>query len=110
MEGEQEGKRAQSFACVGVGVSVKVKEITLDVGKGQEIAGRDGIALENCISRVLLFSVLYGLGTKLQFGTQIRHQFLPAAQLLLAVYIEVSVTSVISGINVSFSPSFALSV
>lgn len=69
MEGEREGKRAQSFACVGV--SVKVKEITLDVGKGQEIAGRDGIALENCISRVLLFSVLYGLGTKSQFGTQI---------------------------------------
>ena len=71
MEGGQGGKRAQSFVCVGVGVSVKVKEITLDVGTGQEIAGRNRIALENCISRVLLFSVLHGLGTKLQFRTQI---------------------------------------
>lgn len=32
MEGGQGGKRPQSFACVRVGVSVKVKEITLDVG------------------------------------------------------------------------------
>lgn len=65
VEGGQGGKRAQSVACVGVGVSVKVKEIALDVGAGQEIAGGEGIALESCISRVLLFSILYGLGTKL---------------------------------------------
>lgn len=48
---------------------MKVKEITLDVETGQEIAGSDGIALENCTTRVLLFSILHGLGTKLQFGT-----------------------------------------
>ena len=71
MEGGQGGKRGQSFACVGVEVSVKVKEITPDVGTGQETAGRDEIALGNCISRVLLFSVLRGLGTKLEFGPQI---------------------------------------
>lgn len=69
VEGGQGRERAQSFACVGVRASTKVKEIALDVGTGQEIAGRDGIALENCVSRVLLFNILRGLGTKLQFGT-----------------------------------------
>lgn len=68
MEGGQRRKRAQSFACVGVGFSRKVKEITLDVGTGQEITDRDGIALENCISRGLLFSILHSLVTKLQSG------------------------------------------
>lgn len=103
-KGGQGGERAQSFACVGVGVSTKVKEMTLDVGTGQEIADRDGIALVNCVSRLLLFSVLHGLGTKCQFGTQILHQFLPVSQLVLAVYVKVSATCIINGINVSSPP------
>lgn len=72
MEGQGGGEGREELSdlpCVGVGVSVKVKEITLDVETGQEIAGSDGIALENCTTRVLLFSILHGLGTKLQFGT-----------------------------------------
>lgn len=52
---------------------MKVKEIDGDVGTGQEIAGREGIALESCISEVLLIRILYGLGTKLQFRTWIWH-------------------------------------
>lgn len=55
---------------------MKVTEITLDVGTGQEIAVEDGIALENCISRELLSIILHGFGIKLQFGTQICHHFL----------------------------------
>lgn len=39
-----------------------MKVITLDLGTGQEIAGSNGIALENCISRVLLFSILLSPG------------------------------------------------
>lgn len=62
VKGGQGGKRTESFACVGAGVSVKVTEIPLDVGTGQEIAVRDGIALENGISRALLSSILHGLG------------------------------------------------
>lgn len=73
MEGGHRRKRAQSFACVGVKVSRKVKKITLDVGTDQEIAGRDGIALENCVSRGLLLSILHSLVTRLQSGTQILH-------------------------------------
>lgn len=45
MQGGQGGKRAQSGACVGVGVSMKVKEIAADVGTGQEIAGERGNSL-----------------------------------------------------------------
>lgn len=62
MKGGQGGKRTESFACVGAGVSVKVTEIPLDVGTGQEIAVRDGMALENGISRALLSSILHSLG------------------------------------------------
>lgn len=50
---------------------MKVTEIPLDVGTGQEITVRDGIALENGISRALLSSILHGLGIKLQLGNQI---------------------------------------
>lgn len=84
---------------------MKVKEITVDVGTGQEIAGREGIAWESCINKVLLFSLLYGLGTKLQDLSLT--QALPVAQLVLGGYVEVSVTCIVNGINVSFPLSFA---
>lgn len=86
MEGGQGGKRAQSFACVRVAVSVKVKEITLDVGTGQEIAGRDGIALENCISRVILFNISMVLGLNFSLGLR----FIISSCLLLSCFVQLT--------------------
>lgn len=47
---------------------MEVKEIAVDVRTSQEIAGREGIAWESCISKVLLFSILYGLGINFSSG------------------------------------------